>query len=179
MFTYCLTQCSSDDTLPFLCEWQHAKVGTIHVLLPELHLWTESIYFIHICEQVFFRSCIRVFSSFRYWNISAMYASLAHHSTLISSFASLHLSFVKNTFSSSRSSFTRANTLPRDNHWTSVWRNKTLCSTPISSHRDGNMRLFSDLAFTKFIIHTTSSSTGARSAGKVLAASCSRAKKSV
>ena len=105
-----------------------------------------------------------------------MYASLAQHSSLASSFASLHLSLVKNTFSSSHS-YTRANTLPRDNHRTSVWSKKTLCSAPISSHRDANMWLFSDLAFTKFIIRTTSSSTGARSTGKVLATSASRSKK--
>ena len=112
-----------------------------------------------------FRPCIRVFSSFRCRNISAMYASLAHHWILTSSFASSHLSLVKNTFSSFCSSYTRANTLPRDNYRTSVWSNKTLCSPPISSHRDANMRLFSNLAFTKFIIRTTSSSTAARSAG--------------
>ena len=108
--------------------------------------------------------------------LPCMYASLAHHSILTSSFVSSHLSLVKNTFSSSRSSYTRANTLPRDNHRTSVWSNKTLCSALISSHRDANMRLFSDLAFTKFIIRTTSSSTGARSAGKGLATSASRCK---
>ena len=45
----------------------------------------------------------------------------ALHTThqLAISFASSHLSLVKNTFSSSRSSYTRANTLLRDNHRTS------------------------------------------------------------
>ena len=74
---------------------------------------------------------------------------------------SSHLSLVKKPFSSSRSSYTRASTLPHDNHRTSVWSNKTLCFASISSHRDANMRLVSDLVFTKFIIRTPSSSTGA------------------
>ena len=39
------------------------------------------------------------------------------------------------------------------------------------------MQLFSGLAFTKFITRTTSSSTGARSAGKILATSASVCKK--
>ena len=76
----CLTQCSSVDTLPFLCEWEHAKVGTFQVLLPELHLWTEPI----LVSRISFQPHIRVFSSFRCWNIWAMHGSLAHHSSLAS-----------------------------------------------------------------------------------------------
>ena len=83
---------------------------------------------------------------------------------------------VKNTFSSSRRSYTCANTLTRDNHRTAVWSNKTLCYAPISTPRC-NYGLFSGLSLTKFIIRTTSSSTGAMSGGKVLAMSASRCKK--
>ena len=49
-------------------------------------------------------------------HVSAMYASRAHHSSLASSFASSNLfSSVKNNCNSSRNSYTRARTLPRDN----------------------------------------------------------------
>ena len=53
MFNYYLTQCSSINTLPFIGEWEHFKIATFHMLLPELHLGTESIYFICACKQVF------------------------------------------------------------------------------------------------------------------------------
>ena len=65
------------------------------------------------------RPCIRALSSFRYANVSAMYASRAHHSSLASSFASSNLfSSVKNIFNSSLNLYTRAKTFPRDNHRT-------------------------------------------------------------
>ena len=52
MFTYCLTQCISVDTLPFLCEWQHAKVGFPYVVARAAPL--NGVHFlIRICEQVF------------------------------------------------------------------------------------------------------------------------------
>lgn len=47
----------------------------------------------------------------------------------------------------------------------------------ISSHSDANMWLFTGLVFTKFIMRTTSSGTGARSAGNVLTMSASRCRK--
>lgn len=49
MFSYHLTQ----SLLPFLCEWQRIKFGTLHLPLPELHLLPESIYFICAFKQVF------------------------------------------------------------------------------------------------------------------------------
>lgn len=44
-------------------------VGTSHMLLPELHLWTESVYFIHICEQVFISAlhlCVQFIQMLKY-----------------------------------------------------------------------------------------------------------------
>lgn len=66
MFTYCLTQCSTDDTDA-------------------------------ISGRFSFRPCSRVFRSFRCWNISARYASFAHHSSLESNLVSSYFWFVKNT----------------------------------------------------------------------------------
>ena len=62
MFNYYLTQCSSINTLPFTGEWEHFKIATFHMLLPELHLKTKSIYFICACKQVFIsalHSCVQ------------------------------------------------------------------------------------------------------------------------
>ena len=92
-----------------------------------------------------FRPCICVFSSFRCWNISAMYASLAHHLSLASSFASSHVSLVK-TPSVPPAAHSYRPTLspilcPATTHRTSVWSNKTLCSAHISSHK---MQIYAD-----------------------------------
>ena len=62
MFNYYLTQCSSINTLPFIGDWEHFKIATFHMLLPELHLGTESIYFVCACKQVFIsalHSCVQ------------------------------------------------------------------------------------------------------------------------
>lgn len=66
---------------------------------------------------------------------------------------------------------------PAPCHRTSVCNNKALCSDPISSHKDAKMRLFTGRVFTKFTMRTSSSNTGTRSAGKVLATRASRCKK--
>ena len=62
VFNYCLTQSSSINILPFIGEWEHFEIATFHMLLPELYFWTESIYFICTCKQVFIsalRSCVQ------------------------------------------------------------------------------------------------------------------------
>lgn len=69
LFTYCLTQCKTVDILPFLGVWEHVKVGTFHMLFPELHLWTKSLHCICTCEQVLIsalHSCVQVIQMLKY-----------------------------------------------------------------------------------------------------------------
>lgn len=89
--------------------------------------WIHFIFSV-VVSSFSFRPCIHMFSSFRCWNISAMNASLAHHTSPARSSASSYLSSLKNTCISSCNSYTQASTLPCHNHWTSIWGNKALCS---------------------------------------------------
>lgn len=121
MFNYCLTHGSTIDFLPFLGVWEHLKVGTLHTLSPELHCWMKAEYLICTCELVFIPALHSMFKSFKCWNPSARYASLAHQLSLESNLASFHFSCVKNTWSSSCSC----------SHKMSVWSNNTSSHTII------------------------------------------------
>lgn len=49
--------------------WEHVKFGTFHTLFPELHLLTNSLYFICTCEQVFILAlhlCVQVIQMLKY-----------------------------------------------------------------------------------------------------------------
>ena len=129
MFTYCITQCSSVDTLPFCVSGNMLRLVLSMCCCQSCTFERNPFILSVFVSRLSFQPCIPVFI-FRCRNISAMYASLAHHSSLASSFASLHPSLVKNTFSSTRSSYTQANILPRGNHRTSVMSNKTCAPLP-------------------------------------------------
>lgn len=121
MFTYYLAQCSSV-ILPFLCEWKHLKVGTLNMLLPEEHLWTESIYFICTCKQVFnsaLHPCVQFIQMMKY---------ICQVCQRCTSLIACKQIWVIGPLISQK--HTGVSTVPRDTNRTSVWSNKALCSLP-------------------------------------------------
>lgn len=81
-------------------------------------------------------------SSLRCLNISATYASFAHHCASPSNSACAEFSANRNTLSSSLNLYSRAKTFPHESQQTVVCSNKLRFLAPISSHRRENRRVF-------------------------------------
>ena len=159
MFNYYLTHCSSINILSFIGEWEHFKDATFNMLLPELHLWMESIYFICACKQVFnsaLHSCVQ----FRRWKISANCPRLG---PLI---CQKHFKFLPQLIDTGQH-------LDMRQPLTFCMKQQGFMLRSLSSHKAANMRLLTGHDFTM----RTSSDTETRSAGQVFAMRASQCKK--
>ena len=78
--------------------WARGKISRVSPLSKccrQREILERNPFILSVLERKFSsRPCIRALSSFRYANISAMYASRAHHSSLASNFASLNLFYI-------------------------------------------------------------------------------------
>lgn len=130
MFNYYLAQCNSVNILPLLGEHEHFISLPLSTCCCQTFTFEQNpfILFVQISRLSFRHSCVHFIQMTKY--LAAMPALHTTH----------HL---QAALRNCKWEVTRAKTLARDNHRTSVWNYKTLWAAPFSSHKDANIYDFS------------------------------------